>query len=31
LKLRESLVTPMVFWSFCSGGNCVGSGGVEAC
>jgi hypothetical protein len=21
----------MVFWSFCSGGNCVGSGGVETC
>jgi hypothetical protein len=29
--VAEGVTTGVVFWSFCSGGNCVGSCGVEAC
>jgi hypothetical protein len=27
----DTTAAKMVCWRFCSGGNCVGSGGVEAC
>jgi hypothetical protein len=27
----EGVTAGVVFWSFCSGGNCVGSCGVEEC
>jgi hypothetical protein len=30
-SVRLMINSSVHFWSFCSGGNCVGSGGVEAC